>query len=70
MTKIKRLLWGVDKQPDIRDIIALVSTLAFTGFFVEYFLTGKPLEVSYLYASGGLGTGTILSKCVNLKPKK
>ena len=69
MTKIQRLLWGEDGQPDMRDIIAIIAMLAFTGFFVEYFFFGKELIMANVYGTAGIGCGSIMSKGLKFKPK-
>ena len=69
MTKLKRLLWGEDKTPDLRDVVALIATLAFLGFYIEYFLTGKALENVNVLTSAGIAAGSLYSKNPLLKSK-
>lgn len=67
MSKLERLLWGKDKQPDMRDVVALICTVATAGFYVQYFLTSKEPSESFLLITIGAAIGSICSKL--LKPK-
>ena len=66
MTKIERLLWGKDKQPDMRDIVAIICTLATAGFYVQYFINGKEPGEAFLIITISSAIGSLCSKY--LKP--
>lgn len=69
MTKIKRLLWGKDKEPDLRDVVALIAAAAFAGFYIAHFAFGKELVNGNVITAAGIAVGSIYSKNPLLKPK-
>ena len=70
MTKFKRLLWGVDKEPDLRDVVALICALAVFGFYFQHFAFGKELVNGNIITAASIAGVSIFSKNPLLKSKK
>ena len=51
----------------MRDVVALICTVAVLGIYVQYFLNGKEPSESFLLITIGAAIGSICSKL--LKPK-
>ena len=63
-------MWGEDKTPDLRDVVALICVLAMAGFFVQYFINGKEPSQWFFFGTGGFAIGATTAKIFNLlKPK-